>query len=166
MQKTLHNWADRIQSKMLKEVVRIDVLSKRLPKKVSPDFTIHFIGGQKMKALNFRTRKVNEKTDILSFEATSIFKEEGYLGELVICTEILKKQAKERKITPEMELQILMVHGFLHLLGFDHEKSALALKKMAALELKLLKKISPAAWIKRTKGRCLSGLIERVNSGT
>ena len=47
------------------------------------------------------------------------------LGEVVICLDQAKKQAKEKKHSLTMELKILLVHGILHLLGFDHERSAL-----------------------------------------
>ncbi len=61
------------------------------------------------------------------------------MGDIVISLEKAKAQAKERGISLKEELEILLVHGILHLLGFDHEISAKEEKKMHKLETQLLK---------------------------
>jgi probable rRNA maturation factor len=63
------------------------------------------------------------------------------LGDLVICKEIAKSQAREFKISYEQEVIHLAVHGFLHLLGFDHEISTKEEKIMEAYESVLVNKI-------------------------
>jgi len=60
-----------------------------------------------------------------------------YLGDILICGSVAKKQAKQLKHSFEKEVNRLALHGFLHLLGFDHVKTADAVK-MEALEEKIL----------------------------
>ena len=63
---------------------------------------------------------------------------EGQLGEVVICLPVLKRQARERGHSEVAELEILLVHGALHLLGFDHELGPKQAAAMARWEGKLL----------------------------
>lgn len=113
---------------------------------------LQLVGGSKMSRLNQEFRKKRRPTDVLSFESTSFFSRQGYLGDLVVCLPVLKQQAREYGHSPERELRILLVHGFLHLLGFDHEKGPRKAAAMARWERKLLKGLDP-------------GLIERDRSG-
>ena len=115
-----------------------------------------------MKRVNGKFLKKNFATDVLSFPSGEPFYSLGHLGSVLICLPVLKRQARERKITPEMELQILVAHAVLHLLGLDHEKSAKHAKKMAEFEEDLLHEIVPASWIRKSEGRCLVGLTGRV----
>lgn len=89
----------------------------------------------------------------------------GFLGELFVCGQVLQRQARERELTEEQELAILVTHGVLHLLGFDHERSSREARAMARWEKRLLTRVVPATWVRQTRGRCLQGLIERIESG-
>jgi len=149
--------------KLLKAVQKITQIKKKGPKAKSWRVEVEIVGEAKMTQLNAQYRKKNRSTDILSFVAPEPFYSQGVLGELVICLPVLKRQAKERDLLPEMELDILLTHGILHLLGFEHEKTKKAAKEMAQLEVKVLKRVSLKKWIHQTDGRCLSGLIERVS---
>ncbi len=80
------------------------------------DLSIALVGGTKMKALNKEYRKINKPTDVLSFNY-------GKTGEIVICPEQVKKNAKEYGSSFRRELAKVLIHGMLHLLGYDHEKS-------------------------------------------
>lgn len=84
--------------------------------------------------LNYQYRGKNQSTDVLSFRYN---KNEG---EIIICYSIAKKQARENKISIKNELTRLLVHGILHLVGYDHKtnKDKLA---MEALEKKILEYI-------------------------
>ena len=64
------------------------------------------------------------------------------LGEIIICLPQAKKQAKKQENSLEKELTFLMVHGLLHLLGFEHEKDEEQGDKMRATEIKILKTIN------------------------
>lgn len=89
-------------------------------------FTIAFISDRKMKQLNFEFRGINSTTDVLSFpsepedfELSAI--ENENLGDIIISVERAKKQAAENNLTLEKEIKQLILHGILHLCGFDHE---------------------------------------------
>lgn len=78
-----------------------------------------FLDLKEAKRLNLQFRGRNYATDILSFDPI----DPGSLGELVICPQVLKKQAKEHELSFNLELGYMVLHGVLHLLGFDHEES-------------------------------------------
>ncbi len=121
---------------------------------------IRWVNRPQMAQFNRDYRKKNEPTDILSFPAIEVFREKGFLGELVICLPILRAQAKALKHSVEWELEVLLIHGVLHLLGLDHEKSKKQAAQMAQWESKILPAISPAS----CSGQQL-GLIHRSGSG-
>lgn len=96
-----------------------------------------FVSALKIKKLNKKARQINKVTDVLSFpmlegkkfeflqncdEERDPFSKELYLGDIVICKSRAKKQAKLFGHSVEREIGFLMLHGFLHLLGFDHIK--------------------------------------------
>lgn len=95
----------------------------------SQELTIVFMDLQEAKALNLQFRKKNYATDILSFSGQG-----ENLGELVICPQVIKRQAEEHGLTFREELGYMLVHGVLHLLGYDHEKSKIEAKRMFALQ--------------------------------
>ena len=97
----------------------------------------------KIKELNSKYRQKNEVTDVLSFplEETRLKKYDILpLGDIFICLPFAVKEAERRGISLKKELAWLTVHGFLHLLGYDHEKSIIDDKKMFNLENKILEK--------------------------
>ncbi len=85
-------------------------------------------------------------TDVLSFPLYNSVKElkkliEVDLGDIYIALPYTKKQAKELKIPLEKEVIFLLIHGLLHLIGYDHERSEQDEKIMFDLEFKLAQKI-------------------------
>jgi len=92
----------------------------------------------KMTKLNHQYRGKKEPTDVLSFAADSFFQGQGVLGDLVICAPVVLKQAREFNHSWKKELDVLIVHGLLHLLHFDHEESVKSAQEMAKWEKKLL----------------------------
>lgn len=91
-----------------------------------------------MRELNATYRGKDHPTDVLSFPAPAPFHKMGVLGELVICLPVLRAQAREQRHSAATELDVLLVHGLLHLLGWDHEKSDREARAMASWEAKLL----------------------------
>lgn len=103
--------------------------------------------------LNQKYRGKKSDTDVLSFPAPHVFRSNrGYLGELVICFPVLSRQAEEYGHGIADELDVLLAHGLLHLLGLDHEKNAMEEKRMKFWESKLLAKLSPKSGKSKTKG--------------
>lgn len=92
----------------------------------------------KMTKLNHQYRGKKEPTDVLSFAADHFFQGQGVLGDLVICAPVVLKQAREYRHSWKKEIDLLLVHGLLHLLHFDHEQGKKEAKEMAKWEQKLL----------------------------
>ena len=120
------------------EAIRKTSLRKKLPLRVPLHVELYLVSKKKISQLNLSFRKKSRPTDILSFSTTEPFHRIGQLGELVICVTVLKEQAKAFCHDPEVELDILIVHGLLHLLGFDHELGEMESAQMALWEKKLL----------------------------
>jgi len=83
-------------------------------------------GDKSMQALNQEYRKKDEPTDVIAFaylEVTDYKKEKGdiIVGDIFISIDTAKRQAKERGAALGKELEVLFVHGLLHLFGFDHK---------------------------------------------
>jgi len=93
--------------------------------KKASDLSIALVGQGRIRELNKRYRGKNRVTDVLAFPNN-----EFGLGEIVICLREIKKNAKRFSSTFEKELARVLIHGILHLLGYDHEKSNAQAKKM------------------------------------
>jgi probable rRNA maturation factor len=103
--------------------------------------TVVFVGSAAIKKLNQDFRGQNYSTDVLSFptEAETFESEDrSKLGEVVICLERAQIQSRENGLTFANEVQQLILHGVLHLCGYDHETDH---GEMNRLELKLRKKL-------------------------
>jgi probable rRNA maturation factor len=76
-----------------------------------PEISIVLVGDDKIKELNKKYRKKNQVTDVLAFD----------YGEIFICLPQAKRQAKQFGHSLKKELAILLIHGILHLAGYDDE---------------------------------------------
>lgn len=108
-----------IEEKFLKKITK-KVLEGEKRKR---DISIVFVGPERIRKLNKKYRKKNRTTDVLSFPYDNS-------GEIVICLQEVKKNAKRFKLIFEKELARVLIHGILHLLGYDHEKNKINAKKM------------------------------------
>ena len=109
---------------------------KFLNKKVS--FTLLLSNNKNIQKLNKIFRKKNKPTDILSFPLTKKVRisKQTYLGDIIISYNFMNKpQLSNKKLFEEKVIKIF-IHGFLHLLGFDHKKNK-DYKKMLKEELQL-----------------------------
>ena len=86
--------------------------------------TIALISDRRMRELNKNFRGKDSTTDVLSFpfEPDEFETEENSLGDILISVEQAKRQASENNLTIETEIKQLILHGILHLCGFDHER--------------------------------------------
>ena len=113
--------------------------------KKSYSFSLQLSGSREIKALNKKFRKKNKSTDILSFpnqtkKNLAILKKKKfkiYLGDVIIN---LKKINFSSKISFKKHLDVLWIHGLVHLFGYDHKLES-NYKKMNVIEKKLLKKL-------------------------
>jgi probable rRNA maturation factor len=106
-----------------------------------------------MRRLNREFRGIDAPTDVLSFSQIeqagapppnprSIKNSAGLpLGDVVISIETALWQAREYRVTPRLRLRRLLIHGFLHLIGYDHERSAADARRMFARERTLAARI-------------------------
>lgn len=95
-----------------------------------------------MRELNETHRRLDRTTDVLSFDLGRMTSG-GRIGEVLISTDRVLVQARRYRVTPARELARLLVHGLLHLRGFDHQRTA-ERRCMRAVEHRLLREIGPA----------------------
>ncbi len=100
---------------------------------ISKNIVFVLVSKKEIRALNKTYRKKDRLTDVLSFESY----EKGVLGELVFCPDVISKQALEHGFLFKEEFIYLMLHGVLHLLGYEHEGGRLETEKMFELQDKL-----------------------------
>jgi probable rRNA maturation factor len=74
-----------------------------------------------LRRLNRRFRGLDRATDVLSFPAPAGAGEEGSIGDVAVSVDSADRQARDAGWTPAEEVEFLVLHGMLHLLGFDHE---------------------------------------------
>jgi probable rRNA maturation factor len=107
-------------------------------KKNKSELSIALVGDKEMRPLNAKYRRNNKTTDVLAFPSDEKHPAGSVLlGDVVISVEQARRQAKERKKTVKSEMVTLLIHGILHLLGYDHERSERQAKVMRSLEQKL-----------------------------
>lgn len=91
------------------------------------DITIKLVGKREIQHLNREFRQIDRVTDVLSFPATNTIagepfdaSEGNYLGDMALCLVKAKEQAKQFGNSYLREVQKLIVHSILHLMGYDH----------------------------------------------
>lgn len=108
------------------------------------ELSILFTGDSRIRKLNARYRDIDKATDVLSFPQSDGGKTDSLLlGDVVISVETAWRQAKDHNLSFDEELVFLLIHGTLHLLGYDHEKSPAEAKRMQRKTSNLFKKIFP-----------------------
>ena len=96
-------------------------------KKKKQEFSILLTNNKKMKNLNFKFRKKNKPTDVLSFQSNNSI----YIGDIAVSYEIINKRSKLSNFF--LEFDKIWIHGYFHLIGYDHKKLK-DFKKMAKKE--------------------------------
>jgi probable rRNA maturation factor len=103
------------------------------------ELSLALIGNAEMQKLNAKYRRMNHPTDVLSFPMEEkLLQETRLLGDVIISVEQAAEQARERRRTLDEEMTTLLIHGIVHLLGYDHERSAKDARIMRRLEKKIL----------------------------
>ena len=93
------------------------------------EFSVTFVDERNMRNMNRKFRDINDSTDILSFAAEdddgfgfiSAGRRKRVLGDMLICPEVLKRNAETFKVSENEELRRLLIHGVLHLSGDNHQ---------------------------------------------
>ncbi len=114
----------------------------------SAELGIMFVGDQRMRGLNRRYRGKDRTTDVLAFAMRDAFTPHAsrlmpdMLGDVVISVHTACRQGKEAGRSLDDELAWLLVHGILHLCGYDHERSEKEARRMHRRERMLLRLIA------------------------
>ena len=88
--------------------------------KKKQEFSILLTNNKKMKKLNFKFRKKNKTTDVLSFPLKNYINRNIYIGDIAISYEIINKRSKLSNFF--LEFDKMWIHGYFHLIGYDHKK--------------------------------------------
>lgn len=105
------------------------------------DVEVSFCTPEQIKDLNYKFRKKDFETNVLSFPAeSSIGIQNACCGEVIICYEVLNNEAKESSKNITNHFKHLLIHSLLHLLGYEHDKENDAIL-MESEEIKFLSKI-------------------------
>lgn len=106
------------------------------------ELSLVFTNDKEMQKLNFKWRHKNKTTNVLSFPCTNTFDQPNeMLGDIVFSYETIKKEAIEKNISFRDHFIHLFVHGFLHLMGYDHQETKEA-EQMEQLEINILERLS------------------------
>ena len=118
----------KINRRIYKEFA--ESLISQIPEIENEPFTVAFVSDGKMRGLNSQFRGKDKTTDVLSFPFEADEFETmseppavagGFLGDIVISAEQAQRQAAENNFDLETEIKQLILHGVLHLCGYDHE---------------------------------------------
>jgi len=111
------------------------------------EVSILLTGDKDIRRLNQEFRSIDQPTDVLSFPQNAdeepYIPEEVILGDIAVSLDIAKAQAKEHGLDFKEEIILLLIHGILHLLGYDHEISEQEEKQMRNKTRELFKLIFP-----------------------
>ncbi len=99
------------------------------------ELSLVFLDPKEAKKINNKYRNKNYPTDVLSFTGF-----EPSLGELVMCPQVLQLQAEEQNNSFREEVLYMVIHGVLHLLGYDHETNKADEEVMFTLQDELFQK--------------------------
>lgn len=105
--------------------------------KITGEFTILFVDDRTITILNAKYRKKNKPTDVLAFSYTDSEATHDYAGDIVISIPTAVRQAKSLRHSLQKEVAFLMVHGVLHLLGYEHKTSSGRKKMFSRQEMHL-----------------------------
>jgi probable rRNA maturation factor len=127
-----------VESKLLSKIAHraLEVLGLN-----NAELSIVLVSDAQIKRLNKLYRNKDKPTDVLSFPIGEKVNGWLILGDVVISVDTAKRQAKELGCSLEEELKRLLVHGLVHLLGYDHELGGEEEKKFFELEEFVLRKL-------------------------
>ena len=133
------------KNEKLKVTQAVKIFSENFKISRNFHFTVHSLNESESKKLNQKTFNINKPTDVLSFplyndiEAISQLDQsmQEDMGDMFICRNVIKKNAEIYDKDFVEELQYIVIHGLLHLIGYSHEKN----DKLKTYESKLMKKI-------------------------
>jgi len=124
----------RVASEVIREIGKARKLRS------SPSIAIAIVRSKQMRRLNHLYRRKDTDTDVLSFPSDLDYEpaSDSYLGDVIICADVALRQSGESGLSIDRELAELVIHGVLHLAGYDHEIDD---GEMDRFELKLRRRL-------------------------
>lgn len=129
---------DTLITEVFNEAMKVEQIDKYY------EVSVVFVSKEKIQEINRTYRGIDRVTDVISFalfdnEDDIVFEDEEEeittLGDIFICLDVMKEQAKEYGHSEKRELAFLAVHGLLHLLGYDHDTNEKEREMFAKQEL-------------------------------
>jgi len=120
------------------------------------DMNVSLVGDRRMRRLNHRFRQKDRSTDVLAFAFREARAPHGFhrmaahLGDVVIALPTAERQAKAARRPLEEELVALLIHGVLHLCGYDHERGRADALRMQRKERQLRRRLGPITRLVRS----------------
>ncbi|HEW91174.1 MAG TPA: rRNA maturation RNase YbeY [Thermotogaceae bacterium] len=99
--------------------------------KIDKEMNVVFVDKQSIKSMNYQFRGKNTETDVLSFQYDD---DDEIFGEIILCPEVIKTQAPNFNNSFDKELTYMLIHGILHLAGYEHEDDPRKAKEMFRIQ--------------------------------
>ncbi|MBP9853447.1 MAG: rRNA maturation RNase YbeY [Candidatus Omnitrophica bacterium] len=109
-----------LQVNPIKNIVQAILLYLKIKNSV---LSVVFVSSQKIRALNKKFLNRSYATDVLAFDLSDTKNRSGLTGDVIISTDAIKQNAKKFKSTEQQELVLYIIHGILHLSGYDDHNS-------------------------------------------
>jgi rRNA maturation RNase YbeY len=110
----------------------------------SASLSLTLVGKTRMQRLNRIFRQRDYATDVLAFPMQDASQSSlAFVGDVVICVPVALSQASRFDNTPDEEIMRLLIHGTLHLLGYDHETTEREAKRMTRKEQAIFRRLKP-----------------------
>src|SRR4030042_3720635 len=123
----------RIGSDFVKKIIRKAVKLAQSDLKLL-EISVVFLDEAEIRKINWKYRRKNKSTDVLSLNLDSGYNKKGIIkGEIILCPEVISKNARETKVKFDRELAFVLSHGVLHLAGMRHGKKMYELQDKVVL---------------------------------
>ena len=132
----------KIESKLTQRIRRYCIKILRFLNIENKNITIILTDDKFIQKLNYDYFKKNNPTNVISFP----FDEDDYLGEIYISADTAMKEAEEWEVSFFYETIYLIIHGILHLLGYDHINNEAEAEEMEIKEIEIIKGINLEKW--------------------
>jgi len=123
-------------------LVEYTLASERAP---DGELGVAFVGDRTMRRINREYRSIDTTTDVLSFSYLEETHAGGILGEIFVSPAVARSQAEEAGCALEEEVSRLVLHGLLHVLGYDHDTAATRRRMFARQERYLTRHLERAS---------------------
>ena len=134
-----------------REIKEIALKVLELVQQDQAELSLALVDNKEIQVLNALFRKKDAPTDVLSFPADDRSAlGSRLLGDVIISVEKASQQAKERRRSLHEEIVTLLIHGILHLIGYDHERSARDARIMGRLEKKIFRALCEQGLLRYT----------------